>query len=71
MVNNSTLLVQLSVDELKEVIKEVVLSVTPPGTSSKDLELIENETDVFLTREEAMNMLKVSFTTLWKWEKSQ
>ncbi len=61
-------LFQMSVDDLREVIREVVLSVVSPTNNSTEI-IMKKEEKEFLTREEAKNLLSLSFTTLWKYNK--
>jgi len=58
----------MSVDDFKEVIKEVVLSVVSPINNSTEIKM-KKEEKKFFTREETKNLLDVSFTTLWKYNK--
>ena len=64
-------LFQMTVRDFKEVIKEVILSIVPPNDKSKDQKIANGEdgNNEYLTREEAKNLLKVSYTTLWKYDK--
>jgi predicted DNA-binding transcriptional regulator AlpA len=65
---------QMSMDDLKELIKESVKSViTDSPNNNIDTSLAINnsysENDI-LTREEVKKILKVSFPTLWKYNKN-
>jgi len=63
---------QLTTEEFVEVIREVVLSVIPP-TNNITNNLIGNDDNdgesKYLTRDEVKKLLKVSYTTLWKYNK--
>jgi hypothetical protein len=68
MSNNVDMIVTLTVVQLEELIRNVVSvelqkqnSSTPTGT--------ETESDELLTRDAVSKMLKVSFPTLWSWNK--
>lgn len=63
------MIVTLTVGQLEEIIRNVLsvelqkqISSTPTGT--------EKESDELLTREAVSKMLKVSFPTLWSWDKN-
>jgi hypothetical protein len=69
MSNNVDMIVTLTVVQLEELIRNVVSvelqkqnSSTPTGT--------ETESDELLTRDAVSKMLKVSFPTLWSWNKN-
>jgi len=59
---------EMSLDDLKEIIKEAVESVTP-SLKKTDETLTTNSESEWLTREEVKNLLKVSYTTLWKYNR--
>lgn len=68
MQNDNTMVVQLTVDQLQKIISNAVLL----GIQEHQKSVIVNdptESDTLLTREEASRLLKVSFPTLWKWNK--
>ncbi|SHI96507.1 helix-turn-helix domain-containing protein [Algibacter luteus] len=72
--NNQVIqLLQVSMDDLKEIIKEAVLSVIPPPPT-KNLNLGLNDSDSIpdddlLTTKEVSVILKVSSTSLWRYNK--
>ncbi|WP_223550550.1 helix-turn-helix domain-containing protein [Aestuariivivens sp. NBU2969] len=65
--SNKQHIFQLTTEEFIELIREVVLSVVPPINNLTDNQ-ISNERD-YLTRDEAKDLLKISYATLWKYNK--
>lgn len=60
----SILLHCISLDEFKQIIKEVIREEL---FTKSNLEI--QDENVFLTREEACAVLKINKTSLWKWTK--
>ncbi|MFG6686247.1 helix-turn-helix domain-containing protein [Mariniflexile sp. HNIBRBA6329] len=63
---------QMSMDDLKALIKEAVKSgTTPPINNTNGVNTTSSSDDgkEWYTREEVKDLLKVSFTTLWKYNK--
>lgn len=65
--NNRKHVFQLTTEEFIELIKEVVLSVVPPINNLTDNQDGNTSQNEYLTRDEAKELLKVSYTTLWKY----
>lgn len=65
--SNNKHVFQLTTEEFIELIREVVLSVVPPINNFTDSQTSEEKE--YLTRDEVKNLLNVSFTTLWKYNK--
>lgn len=61
----NSILVQLSPEELTELIKESLKSQIEDIKS----ELFQNDPDELLTREEACKYFQIDSSTLWKWTK--
>ncbi len=61
----NSILVQLSPEELTELIKESLKSQIEDIKS----ELFQNDPDELLTREEACKYFQIDSTTLWHWTK--
>ncbi|AXT21002.1 helix-turn-helix domain-containing protein [Flavobacteriaceae bacterium AU392] len=59
---------QLTTEEFIELIREVVLSVVPPINNLTDIQTGKGDKEYY-TREEAKNLLKISYATLWKYNK--
>lgn len=69
MQNNNMMVVQLTVDQLQAIISNAVML----GIEEHQKSIIINdqtESNILLTRQEASTLLKVSFPTLWSWNKS-
>jgi excisionase family DNA binding protein len=67
--NHNTMIVQLTVDQLQEIISNAVML----GLQEHQKSVIINdepESNTLLTREEVSRLLKVSYPTLWSWNKS-
>lgn len=67
--NNNMMVVQLTVDQLQEIISNAVLQ----GIQEHQKSIIINdepESNTLLTREDVSKLLKVSYPTLWSWNKS-
>ncbi|OXE95938.1 DNA-binding protein [Flavobacterium piscis] len=63
------MVVQLTVDQLQEMINNAVIIGLQEHQKSVIIKE-ESETDTLLTRQEVSTLLKVSFPTLWSWNKS-
>ena len=61
--NNRKHVFQLTTEEFIELIKEVVLSVVPPINNLTDNQDGNTSQNEYLTRDEAKEHLKVSYTT--------
>ena len=64
---------QLSMDDLKAIIKEAVISVIPPPKNNPNAGLdksILDPKDYLLTAKEVREILKISSTTLWRFNKN-
>jgi hypothetical protein len=68
MQNNNTMVFQLSIAELEAIIRNVLSVELQKQNSSTEAET-ETESDELLTRDAVSKMLKVSFPTLWSWNK--
>ena len=67
--NNNTMVVQLTVDQLQEIISNAVIQ----GLQEHQKSVIvtdKTESDTLLTRHEVSILLKVSYPTLWAWNNS-
>ncbi len=60
---------QMSMDDLKEFIKEAVISGAPPINNTNET-LSASSDNEWLTREEVKGLLKISYTTLWKYNRN-
>jgi hypothetical protein len=60
----SILLHRITPEELKQIIKEVIREELNAKNN-----LVNQEEDVFLTREETCSILKINKSSLWKWTK--
>lgn len=66
--SNKKHFLQMNTEEFTELIREVVLSVVPSINNLTDNQT-EKEGKDYYTREEAKDLLKVSYATLWKYNK--
>jgi len=69
MSNNVDMIITLTVVQLEELIRNVVSVELQRYNSSTQIEN-EAEADELLTRESVSVMLKVSYPTLWSWNKN-
>ncbi|MFL0114064.1 helix-turn-helix transcriptional regulator [Tenacibaculum maritimum] len=62
---------QLSVDDLKAIIEDAVKSVTPPiKSNNSNYVLLDNDSDDdLLSPKEVSAKLKISITTLWRYNR--
>lgn len=62
---------QMSMEDLKDIIREAVISGLPPVNNSNETLCADSddENSDLLTREEVKNILKVSYPTLWKYNR--
>lgn len=69
--NKQNLLVTLNVGDLKKLIQEAIKDELKNFTNQIQTSTIpdKDESDILLTREEASKILKVSYTTLFNWNK--
>jgi excisionase family DNA binding protein len=67
--NINTMVVQLTVDQLQEIISNAVMLGLKEHQKSVMIN-VETESDTLLTRQEVSALLKVSYPTLWSWNKS-
>lgn len=70
MRTDSVKFVQVSTDELRDLVIDSVAYVMNKREQEKT-ESKETEKTKYLTRKEVSEMLDVSFSTLWRWERSQ
>jgi predicted DNA-binding transcriptional regulator AlpA len=70
MKTQNTHLFQLTTNEFIEIIKEVVLSVVTHKENKSDSNTKEVQAE-YLTREDAKKLLRLSYTTLWKYDKEK
>lgn len=65
---------QISMDDFKEIVKEAVISVIPMNSKSNPNRDLEDSSldpkDDLVTPKEVMNLLKISSTTLWRFNKN-
>lgn len=69
MLKQESLLVQLSVGDLQQLIKEAVKEEITNITDVIKLTHPKSESPELLTREETAKLLKVSYTSLYHWNK--
>ena len=69
MQNNTTMIVQLTVAQLQQLIAEVVGSEFEKHNSIMKIDG-KPDSNELLTRAEVSDLLKVSYPTLWSWNKS-
>ncbi|PXY45232.1 helix-turn-helix domain-containing protein [Flavobacterium hydrophilum] len=69
MQHNNTMVVQLTVDQLQEIISNAVILGLKQHQKSVMID-DETESDILLTRQEVSALLKVSYPTLWAWNNS-
>lgn len=69
MQNNNTMVVQLTVDQLQDIISNAITLGLQEHQKSIMLN-DDTESDKLLTREDVSNLLKVSYPTLWAWNKN-
>lgn len=65
MNNHGIQLIQISVKELQTIIQDAFSAELEKVTKSKPTGDLKQESEL-LTREEAKDLLKISYTTLWK-----
>lgn len=70
MKNQTLQLVQLSVDDMTKIISEAVANELQKVTDLITLRPTQNENEL-LSREETSKLLKVSFTTLFNWNREK
>lgn len=68
MKSKSIQLVELSIEDLSTLIQSAVASELQNTNLLKPYDLASQKEDL-LTREEAKNLLKTSYTSLWKYDK--
>lgn len=69
MQNDTTMIVQLTVAQLQQLIGAAVASEFQKHNSIMKIDA-KTKSNELLTRAEVSNLLKVSFPTLWSWNKS-
>ncbi len=74
MKNQVVQFLQVSTDDLKEIVKEAVKSVIPPPPTNDSNSVLDGSNldpkDDLLTAKEVRHILKISATTLWRFNKS-
>ena len=65
---------QLTIDDLKAMIKDAVKSVIPPPTNGTNITLgvsASNPEDDLITPKEVCKIIKISSTTLWRFNREE